>query len=318
MAEAVACGKLILLGEHFVLYGAPALVLAGGPKVRVQASRAEEDRLLSPSLSLDVRLAAAPPPAARPFASLLSRLKREAGYRGGVRLLIRSSIPVGQGLGSSGAVLVASAAAVNSLLGLGLSREELARVALEAEQLVHGRSSGIDVFAPLYGGLLLYSSGRGILRRRPRAGLPLVLAFSGVKRSTRRVIERVSSWREAHPHTFSLLARQVGSWAEEGFGLAEEGELERLGLLMTLNHCLLSLLGASHPRLDGLVNESLARGALGAKLSGGGGGGVAAVLVRKGQQGRLSRELRERGFRALPFRPSSEGVSVCGGSARKA
>jgi mevalonate kinase len=308
--EGRAPAKLILLGEHFVVYDRPALVLAGGPEARVLAEPHHEDRLVSMALGLDVRLDDATPPEARPFSLLLSSLRREATKREGIRLTVLSSIPVGQGLGSSGAVLVAAAGAASRALGLELSRRELAAHALAAEQLVHGRSSGVDVYAPLYGGLFTYRREKGLLEREEGHELPLLLALSGVPRRTGEVVARVTRWREEHGQLFERLADQVGGWALEALRLIRQGELAQLGALMTLNHCLLSLLGASHPRLDALVEASLRHGALGAKLSGGGGGGAAAVLARRGHEDELCASLRGEGFEAERFRPSWRGLSV--------
>lgn len=288
VATGRAWGKVILLGEHAVVYGYPALAAALG---RV----------------LQVRFSAAPGVARAPADPLLARAL-DLTLPPGCHVGIRSEIPVGRGLGSSAALAVALVRARASWDGEDLSDGALFERALAIETLFHGRPSGVDQSVAAAGGILVFQRGIGSRPVPPRGPLPLVVMDSGAPGRTRDLVAAVAARR---PTVDPLLAR-IGALVEQAQGCL--GDLGALGALMDEDHGLLREMGVSTPRLDELVARARARGALGAKLAGAGGGGVAVALVREEEGPALAASLRDEGvpcfFACLPVwgQPQREPV----------
>jgi len=222
---------------------------------------------------------------------------------------MRSSVPDGAGLGSSASAMVALVAALSKLKALDLGRAELTRFAMVGEKEVHGRPSGIDVNICARGGVMLFKTGRRPKTVHLKDSSSMLVVYSGRKRSTRRLINRVSGVRQKYPGLFSGLVEA----ASEVSGLAAErlaeGDTEGLGKLLTFNHAALSAVGASNSRLDKLVDWLISLGCPGAKLTGAGGGGSVIAVFPKGKEKRTISELKARGLEAFEARLPVEGVN---------
>jgi mevalonate kinase len=306
---AEAPGKVILLGEHFVVHGGLALAATIGRSARVTAEPADHDLIESVDLGLRADAGRRAPPALRPFFTLLDRLREAAGSRQRLHAIIESRVPVGQGLGSSGCVSVAFTAAAAAALGHPLQAGEVAEFALEVERHIHGRPSGIDVYVPTFGGILKFRMGEPPQPLRVTSPLQIVVAYTGERRRTSRLIRKVSRWREANPHLFEAFKARVEAWVEEAGQALERGEVWKAGPILTLNHGLLQAMGASTESLDRLVEGCLASGCPGAKLTGGGGGGAVVALPPEDPQQVISR-LRSQGFEAEVHRIPAGGLRV--------
>ncbi len=287
-ASASAPGKIILFGEHFVVKGAPSIVTAICRRVHVHISEEPHGRFIVESDRLRLRISTRPGEAESlegplaPLAGILRWFRDRKDVRPApVRVVVRSEIPVGAGLGSSAAFAAAFALAYARLHGLKLSLAELEEASLAAERIAHGRPSGIDTAIAVRGGTLLYSKGSPPERLHLRLpeGYTLLVADSGVLRSTRQVVEHViyrASRTGGSGEALYGAARILVRDALEAF---ERGDAERLGLLMDLNQGLLYALGASSFDLERLVFAARRAGALGAKLTGAGWGGSVIALV---------------------------------------
>ena len=287
-AVASAPGKVILFGEHFVVRGAPSIVSSicrrvyvevrpGGSAFRVESPRLGISEDMRPEEALDAggRLA--------PLAGVLRWFRERYGVLPGpAAVRVRSELPVGAGLGSSAAFAAAFSLAYAWSHGIGLGLEELEEAALEAEKIAHGRPSGIDTAIAVRGGSLLYR--RGERPRRLRLSLPggvdLIVADSGVGRSTREVVEDVLRRADLVPGVSGLIYEAASRIVEEALGAFERGDAGLLGELMDLNHGLLNAMGASSEVLERLVFAARRAEALGAKLTGAGRGGSVIVLSR--------------------------------------
>lgn len=252
-------GKLILAGEHAVVYGYPALAVAIDRGVAACITPIDGPTRAGPGTPCDTRLSAA--------------LVAALGPRG-FHVQLTSDLPLGRGMGSSAAIGVALVRARAAAEGRALSLDEVYERAFAIERIFHGTPSGLDHAVSSRGGLLRYRKGPPpAFETMPCPDLTLVVLDSGTAGNTKEMVDRVRRER----------GRLAGVLAEIG-GLVEEVERalhdpERLGPLLTQNHRLLRRLGVSTPRLDELVELALTRGALGAKLAGAGGGGVVLALA---------------------------------------
>ena len=270
-----APGKVILLGEHSVVYGRPALAAALDRGARASAERAERSRLeVSPwGVSLGVEDDA---PLARAFSALLSA----AELREPVHVRAEIELPGGAGLGSSAALGVAVLRAIDALFGLPARDAEAQQaIALAWERVFHGNPSGVDTAMAISGGLALYVKGQPIERVHARRALPLVIGESGESASTKAMVDEVARQRARNPERAERTFDAIATLVKNGRLAVEAGDLRALGQLFDLNQQLLAGLMLSTGTLEEMCGAAREAGALGAKLTGGGGGGCMIALA---------------------------------------
>lgn len=177
----------------------------------------------------------------------------------------------------------------------------LARASEAGERLVHGNPSGIDAAASAMGGVIVFRRGEEPRRLELRAPVTLLVAFSGRRRNTGRLVTKVTGMKETYPSLFASLCESATLVS----GLCEEallkGDSASLGRLMTYGHAVLARAGASNKRLDELVDACLKEGCLGAKLTGAGGGGsvVAVPPSDAGAARAVAEKLTRNGYDAF-------------------
>jgi hydroxymethylglutaryl-CoA reductase len=288
-----APGKLILFGEHAVVYGQPAIAatLDRGIRVAVTA-RAGEDGPILKSHGGGLPARARPDPEGEGPERLrkaLSVLVELCGER--TRSLVFSvdgAIPAGAGLGSSAALAVAMIRGVHRFFGDGeaaeLPTDALIERAFALERVFHGNPSGVDHSVIARGGCFLYrkepASALGTvepvqLQRRLRVAVAIAGAHAGTAHAVGALRERA----RRHPEEYRRIYEGIGALATAARGHLEAGELGAVGELMDLNQGYLNALGVSTPAIEALCAIARDRGALGAKLSGAGGGGAVLALV---------------------------------------
>lgn len=254
-----APGKLILCGEHAVVYGHPAIALPLELATDIELARCEgPTRLLG----------------AEPDARLAEALRRALPERG-FALTVASDVPIGRGMGSSAALSVALVRAQADLEGASLPHGAVVARALELEAVFHGRPSGVDVEVSARGEPIRFW--RGPPARIEPLPLPagaLVALDSGAGADTAEMVAGVAERRPAVDRALDAIGALVQVCTDV------LGDPEALGPLLTENHRLLCEVGVSTSRLDELVALACGAGALGAKLSGSGGGGVVLALAR--------------------------------------
>lgn len=280
-AHGTAPGKVILLGEHAVVYGRTALAAA-------------IDR------SVDVTITPGPPASPALFvleagaqhAAPLQALARAAELVGvppyDFRARITSNLPIGVGLGSSAALSVATVRALARFVAQPLDDTEVCAHAFEIEKLFHGFPSGIDNTVATVGGLIAFTRGaaprplavRPLAVRRP---IPLVVALGRTPRRTQQAVTALRERWTAQQDHYEALFDEIGHLVAEAAAALPSADFGKLGALMNLNQGLLRRLGVSTDELDHLVSLAGAHGALGAKLTGGGGGGAVICLCEDGR-----------------------------------
>jgi len=321
-ARASAPGKIILLGEHFVVHGEPAIVLAIDKRAVVTAQLRDDRRIWVWSETLKAsgyfvndrfHTQKGEESTEERFEPVYAVAKSVLGISGrdcGVDVEINSSIPISAGLGSSAAVAVASAAALNELLGAGLSKDGVFQLAFDAEKIVHGTPSGIDPAISTYGGVLLYRSGKNVKPLNIQVDLPLVIGDTMQERPTGKMVAHVNGLRRRYPLVISNMMRAGGKIALHSIEALQTGDLEILGELMNMNHALLCAVGVSNERLEKLVRAAREAGALGAKLTGAGGGGCMIALAFPEKLDDVADAIRRAGGEAFITRKTAEGVRI--------
>lgn len=273
-------GKVILLGEHAVVHGVPALAAALATGSRATAVAAERPRLRIAPWGVDVGVDA-DLPLAKAFAAAL---EARGGSNVGLDVEATMTIPGGAGLGSSAALGVAVIRAIDALEGIARGDEDLQRVALAWERVFHGNPSGIDTAMAIAGGVALYrrepKEGEQRLERVvPRAPITLVVGHSGEGASTRAMVESVARQKERDGARFAKSLAAIAALVVNARSALEAGDLRALGQLFDMNQQLLAAWMVSTGTLEEMCAAARAAGALGAKLTGGGGGGCMIALA---------------------------------------
>ncbi len=321
LVEASAPGKMILFGEHSVVYRGPAVVLAIDRRAKVYAQKRNDNKVFVDADNLgfsgyfedDIYHAVRGNAwRGRNLAALNVSAKKTMEYlgvEGGVNLRVRSMIPIAVGLGSSAAICVATVGAVEKLHEGGLKKEEISNLAFEGETIIHGRPSGVDNNVSTFGGVMSYEKNEGFKHHKLTEKIPFIIGNSKKKRSTKKMVENVSALKERNPEVMDNFIDAMGDIGREGLGALMEADLFKIGDLMDLNHGLLSGIGVSTMKLEILCHTARKNGALGAKLTGAGGGGCMIALSEEQYMSDIERAIRRRKSDAYRVSLTDEGVT---------
>lgn len=261
---ASAPGKIILFGEHAVVYGRHAVVSAINLRCRVSVRKSDRF-LIRSSLGesgLDYQR--------HPY--VVQAVKRFGELRNipGAEIEIESEIPIGSGLGSSAAVIVATIAALNAEFDGDMDKESIFQMAKQVEIDVQGRASGIDPFISTFGASWLFPE-----RRKVEMPFKFFVINFG-SRSTAEMVAKVAELRERHPEVVDKIFDAIDAISLEA---SDVGSTERLEELIAINQSLLRAIGVSNPEIDRTIAE-LERMGLKAKITGAGGGGCIFGLFK--------------------------------------
>ena len=276
-------GKVILFGEHFVIYGTKAILCSIDKRIKVTSQIIDEKKIKIRSeigdLETSVNSSDDTIDTLKPFVYLathtLNRFKKNVG----IEIKIESEIPSGIGLGSSSASCVAAAASITGLFEK-LSKGEILKLAVEAERTIFKNTSGADCSVCTFGGLAEYDIKRGFKKINSKVDFDLVIANSKQSHLTSKVVEKVRRFKENNMKLFASLYKQESSLIQDALLALEKNDLLGIGSLMSKNQTLLEKIGVSTETLDLLVKEAK-KTSFGAKITGAGGGGCIIALVDK-------------------------------------
>lgn len=295
-----APAKIILFGEHAVVYGQPAIAVPFTALSATAESVAAPDGTGLTIIAHDVGRVLHvyadddSPDNALTYAAQLT-LREIHARPPNLSIDIRSTIPVASGFGSGAAVSAALIRELSGALGAPLEGDKLNELVFEVEKMHHGTPSGIDNTVIVKNAPIHFVRGEGpqtFLIGRP---FTLVIADSGIAASTWETVGAVRKLYEADPGRYQQLFEQIGSIVSQAKAATEQGNWAGIGQQMNLNHEVLQSLTVSSEALDRLVQAAREAGALGAKLSGGGRGGNVIALVEPPDAKRVAQALRHAG-----------------------
>jgi mevalonate kinase len=315
---ASAPGKLMLYGEHAVVYGSPCIVTAVDQRVRVsiEPNGEGEIHVCSPNVGLDeyhkkiTRLGKGDLPKSMVFVEMLvKRFYKQYKIKSGIRISTESDFSSQFGFGSSAAVVVALTKALSTYFATPMDNKQIFEIAYQAVLDVQGVGSGFDVAASVYGGTIYYVTPGTIIENVYEGELPMVVGYTGIKADTSTLIRQVAE-----------LKRNEG-WVEAVFGdiadlvnrakkLFMSKDFVQLGKLMNKNQKLLATLNVSSVELDKLIKSTKDAGAYGAKLSGAGGGDCMIAFIDYKQIEAAGKGIEEVGGTWMKVRTGAQGVRI--------
>jgi len=304
-AEPFGHGKVILLGEHAVVYDQPALA-AGLSRGLAAAAVPGTGRLTVPAWQLDVHARDASSPVARAYAAILGSLGTSA-----FDVHVKADLPARAGLGSSAAFAISIARAVARARGGAEDAAGVLAAATEAEKIFHGTPSGIDLAAAASGDVGRFERATGWRSIPVLQPMTLCVGLSGRPRDTHAQVAAVRRLRERTPGVRTVI-ETMGALVAEGERALGRGDIDELGRLFDVAHGLLAALRVSSAELEALVHGARDAGAVGAKLTGAGGGG-AVIALAPGHERDVLRRWNEAGFQGFVAEIGSGG----GGAATK-
>jgi len=300
-AMGIGYGKVVLLGEHSVVYGRHAIAAPIPITVRALIEDREEGIVLMiPRWGVEYELAGNVTERRsfeRPAGVILDKLGLS---NRGMCIEVFPDVPRSMGLGGSAAIAVAIVRALDRHYQIGLSDEDVNRLAYESEKIAHGSPSGLDNTLACYAKPLVFRPGDPPLVEllNIRKPIPAVIGITGHEGLTAKTVGRVREAWQQDKKLYERIFDEIDTLVLSAVKAIQDEDIKALGELMNVNHGMLNALQVSTPELEQLVEIARKNGALGAKLTGGGGGG-SIIAVCDGETEPVISAIKDAGFQAI-------------------
>ena len=310
-SKASAPGKVILFGEHFVVYGVKAILCSINKRVTVTAEKISDKKIVINSeignliLEPNKSISEINSPL-KPFYYLANKVIKNQDT--GIQIKIDSEIPLGVGLGSSSACCVAGAAAIFKLFG-DRSKEEILELAIEAERTIFENTSGADCTVCVYGGIMEYDKKQGFKKIEDEPNFQLVIANSNIEHSTESMVSEVKAFTIKNKEEFSKLLEQELELVEDVLKLLKENNAIKLGEKINQNQKYLETIGISNNQLRKMI-EIGQKTSFGAKITGSGGGGCIFAITDESNLEDTLKEFKDNNFECFSVEIDFKGLNT--------
>ena len=310
---ASAPAKVILFGEHFVVYGIKAILCSIKKRVIVTSIKTDE-----PIISVKSNLGEITLPSSKsitkikspflPFIYIAKKMIDIFEHPGGIEITIDSEIPSGVGLGSSSACCVAAAGSISGLFTK-YSKDEILNLAIEAEKTIFKDTSGADCTVCTYGGIIEYDKKSGFKKINTKSELRLVIANSKIPHSTKRVVAKVKEFKSRNEKKFSELCEKETRLIEEVKLALNLSDMKSIGKAMIQNQKFLDQIGVSNEILRKLL-EDANNTSFGSKITGAGEGGCIIALVDESNLENSLQNLQSKNHECFSVQIDSKGLDT--------
>ena len=308
---ASAPGKVILFGEHFVVYGVKAILCSINKRVTVTAEKTSERKISINSkigkleLEPDKPISEINSPL-KPFYYLANKAVENKDT--GIHIQIDSEIPLGAGLGSSSACCVAGAAAIFKLFG-DISKEKILKLAIEAERTIFENTSGADCTVCTYGGIMEYDKNNGFKKIEHEPNFQLVIINSNIEHSTQSMVSKVKEFEKRNKEEFSRLSNLESKVIEDVLKLIKENKMQEIGQKMNQNQEYLENIGISNKELTKMVKIGQ-ESSFGAKITGSGGGGCIFALTNESNLQNILKKFKDNNYECFSAKIDFKGLNT--------
>ena len=281
---AKAPGKIILFGEHFVVYENRAILGAINKYATVTSEKINADNILissslgQASIQKDEDVSNVEKKF-RPFFYIAKKIIEKNKFEKGISIKIESEIPIGAGLGSSSACCVAAAASMLDLFK-NLDKKEVLELAINAEKTIFPNTSGADCTVSVYGGIIEYQKEKGFSKIETENEFSFLIIDSEHVHSTDKVVEQVRKFKNDNVNVFTELCTEEERLVTKALESMKDNDLETIGKCMAQNQMFLEQIGVSNDELLSITKE-IEKITFGAKITGAGDGGCIIALIRK-------------------------------------
>lgn len=312
-------GKLMLFGEHSVVYGNPCIVTAVGQRMQAKVTLSGDGTLQidAPDVHLEEYrkevsdLGIGDIPKGAKFVEVaVKNLFEKYSVSSGVHVSTQSQFSSKLGFGSSSASTVCVMKALSVLMHLDLPNKEIFDIAYKTVLDVQGKGSGFDIAAAVYGGTLLYQNGGEVIESLEIADIPLIVAYSGVKADTVTLVNGVAALHEKDSQKINGIFEEITQIVGKAKEALQDSDWKTSGALMNENQELLTQLEVSTPKLDAMISAARGAGAYGAKLSGAGGGDCIIALAPKDKTDEVSKAITQAGGEVLTVIVNVTGAKI--------
>ena len=308
---ASAPGKVILFGEHFVVYGVKAILCSINKRVTVTAEKTSERKI-----SINSKIGKLELEPDKPISEINSPLKpfyylankSIENKDSGIRIQIDSEIPLGAGLGSSSACCVAGAAAIFKLFG-NISKEEVLKLAIEAERTIFENTSGADCTVCTYGGIMEYDKNKGFKKIEHEPNFQLVIINSNIEHSTQSMVSKVKEFENKNKEEFSKLSNLESKLVEDVLKLVKENKIQEIGQKMNQNQEYLENIGISNKELTKMIKIGQ-ESSFGAKITGSGGGGCIFALTNESNLQNILKKFKDNNYECFSTKIDFKGLNT--------
>jgi len=322
ITSASAPGKIILFGEHFVVYDKPAILASLNRRICVEAIRKHYginneivinnelfgNKSYPISIISNLKEQKIMSDEYYPILFIIKKIFNENKYKEGLEFTFKSDIPYGMGLGSSAAAAVATVAALSKIFNKKVEDKKILKLAIEAEKLVHKNSSGADCIISAQGGLIFFQKHTRFKKVVPKKELSFILINTGIRHSTGKLVNIVKKYQQQNPREFVDLCKTSEEITKRAARALEYGDNIMVGELMTKNQRLLHKIGVSNKIIDRIINLCSGYGALGSKITGAGGGGCILVLTEQENRENFISKIRKEGLKCISVTLESKGL----------
>jgi len=314
-----APGKLMLLGEHAVVYNHPCLVTAVDQRMRATVETLDSLEFQLEAEDVGVTGYKKPlsnlgkgdiPKGAQSVEIAVRNISEKYPLRTGLRVTTKSEFSSQFGFGSSSASTVCTIKAVSEILGLNLSQKDIFDLSYKTVLDIQGKGSGFDVAAAVFGGTLYFVTGEKVIKPMSVDSLPLIVGYSGVKADTVTLINKVKESFVHKQKRLNEIYNSIEVLVNNARDALIKKDWKRFGKLMNKNQDLLVKLGVSIDKLDNMIKASLSEGAYGAKLSGAGGGDCMIAIVPKDNEQEVKDGISQAGGKVVNIKTNAEGVRI--------
>ncbi len=281
---AKAPGKIILFGEHFVVYQNRAILGAINKYATVTTEKTNTDNILissslgQSSIQKDEDVSNVEKKF-RPFFYIAKQVIEKNNFEKGITIKIESDIPIGAGLGSSSACCVAAAASILNLFNI-TDEKEVLELAINAEKTIFPNTSGADCTVSVSGGIIEYQKEKGFSKIETENEFNFIIIDSEQVHSTDKVVERVRKFKENNSDVFTELCSEEERLIAKALDSMKKNDLETIGKCMAQNQMFLEQIGVSNDELLSITKE-IEKITFGAKITGAGDGGCIIALTQK-------------------------------------
>ena len=316
MIKVSAPGKLMLFGEHAVIYQKPCIVISIEHRITVSLERRSDNKIILTAPELDIEnknISKLEKAHFKKVSFLLTAIRnffKKYNVKSGLNVETKSEFSDKIGLGSSSAVVVSAVKALSELFSIKLDKKEIFDLSYKAVLDVQGLGSGFDVAAAVYGGILFFKTGGKIIKPIDIKSTPLVIGYTGIKADTPTLVKVVAEKLRQEPKIINDVFNEIEKIVNLAKIEIENKDWKKVGHFMNLNQDLLRNLDVNSKELENLIKASLDAGAYGAKLSGAGGGDCMIAIADENNLDKIKQAIEKAGGIIINAKILAEGVKM--------